>query len=180
MKLPSDQDLKSFENALQLCIETKIHNVTLGKDNYILVNFDKAPQDDEQLFLFFNVVEGKWENKNKSYRISEIDLQEVINFLLITRLNKENMMKLAEMDPEAEKMVTKMGLKTKVLYINDIKHASKIVFEQLSKRNMTMRELSQRTGLTQVSLSKFKAGNDIRLSNLIKIAGALNLKLILR
>ncbi len=43
---------------------------------------------------------------------------------------------------------------------------------------MTLRELSQKTGLTQVALSNFKSGkSDMRLSSFLKILSALGLKL---
>ena len=48
----------------------------------------------------------------------------------------------------------------------------------VGRRKMTLRELSQKTGLTQVALSNFKSGkSDMRLSSFLKILSALGLKL---
>lgn len=45
---------------------------------------------------------------------------------------------------------------------------------------MTIRMLAEATGLTQVAISNFKAGGDIRVSNLIRIARALRMRLMVR
>lgn len=42
---------------------------------------------------------------------------------------------------------------------------------------MTIRELAEKTGLSMVAISNFRSGKDIRLSNFIKIAEALGLRL---
>lgn len=60
-----------------------------------------------------------------------------------------------------------------------VNNISALIFNIVRDKKMTLRQVSDKTGLTQAAISNFKAGSDIRLSNLIKIANALDLKVTL-
>ena len=108
--------------------------------------------------------------------------KKLTTFLLLTRMEEKNIQKLAEIDSSYAPFLSKLGLKEDVIFnVNNLKDASAFVFKLVENRKLTLRELSQKTGLTQVALSNFKLGkSDMRLSSFLKITSALGLKLKLQ
>ena len=94
-------------------------------------------------------------------------------------MEDQNVQKLAELDSSYIPFLNKLGLKENLASnIENLKDAAAFIFKLVENRQLTLRELSQRTGLTQVALSNFKSGkSDIRLSSFLKIASALGLTL---
>lgn len=180
---PTEQELEEFANALQLSIKTKISGVDL-ENGSLNIKFESAIlPDDTNFFRFLKIFEGEWKPGQKNYAIRNADKfnwPQITLFLLLTRMNEENILKLAEIDPSMGEISKKLGLKTSGTNIGSVKKCSELVFEKLEDKKMTIRELAERTGLTNVTISNFKAGGDIRLSNLLKIIGAVGLKLRMR
>ncbi len=188
--LPSKDELDLFVNALQLCIKSRI--IHCGMENVeppplIHIQFEKKPSDDEAWEFFERLTEGTWEifKKTALYsfdKVSEIVSPLVINFLFITRLQRANIEKFAEIDPQYKSITKKiMGESIQenleMQKIENLGQAVSVIMNRLSQKHMTIRELAESSRLSMVSISNFKSGKDIRLSNFIRIAAALGLKL---
>lgn len=180
---PIDRDtVNDFVNALQLSIRNKIIKIELEKAGLVLW-FPNPLLDDPNLTYVEKLIPGQWSVPKKPnhncYFIHDHSLIQdaaLINFLRLTRLNEENMKKIAELDPKYRPFTDKLGLKI-ASQITDLQSAAQLVFSIVEKQNMTLRQLSEATGLTQVSISNFKAGKDIMLSNFVKMIKALGLSI---
>lgn len=175
-----------FHNALQLSVDTPIpHTGTILSNPPILsLSFQRqkpTPTNDERWHFFEIISEGTWKeaaHQTFLYQIpiETLNLEELTQFLIITRLKKENMLKIAELQPEYKKYVEKVFGQKKPetkSQISSLEEAKKIIFNQITKKDMTLLNLAHQTGLSLVSLNNFKSGKDIRLSNFLKIAQAL-------
>lgn len=183
MSKPTKQLLAEFANALQLSIKTKVSGVNLDDSDLIIEFESKALPDDTNFFHFLNIFGEGWVPGQKNYTIrnsNNFNWPKIILFLLLTRMNKENILGLVEIDPSMEEVTKQLGLKIYGTGLDSVKKCSQFVFEKLEDKKMTIRELAEKAGLTQVSISNFKAGGDIKLSNLLKIIKATGLKLRIR
>jgi len=182
-KLPSDEDIILLINAIQLCIKSKITGFVRYKDDKILtLSFTQITKDDKNLDNIFKLLRVHWNKQNESYQfdLTAIDISLLTNFFILSRLKKENMIELAFIDKKYQPLIEQLGLKIKkesVTQINNLDDAINRIFEEIKRKGLTIREVSEKTGLTQASISNFKAGRDIRLSNLIKMIHALGLDL---
>jgi len=182
MTEPSKSELDTFVNALQLCLNSRIKTIAMEDDQPVLWFFNTAI-DEYPLHAFEKLVDGEWlVNRTKSkdcyllHDKTQLTDSTLINFLYLTRLNQSNMLALAEINPIYKSLIEKAGLKT-TKTLNHIEDISAMVFEKVTEQKKTLREIAESTGLTQVSISNFKAGKDIRLSSLLKITKALQLKI---
>lgn len=176
MNMPTEQELDEFIGALQLSIKTKINNYLCIGDT-VVVTFEKKSDDESNLMKILTLFDSKWNANKTELTISggnKINWSKLTLFLLITRMNEENIRKFISMDESAREIAGKLGLSFGS-QISDIKRCSQIIFGRMQKKKMTIRELAESSGLTQVSISNFKIGKDIRLSNLLKIIKALGL-----
>ena len=181
-------------NAIQLCIRSVIHT---GKSpiegvlwdtskHTIEICFDTFVKDDEKLDKIKRLLplEEEYELgfKIKLDFFKSDECKKLTTFLLLTRMDDQNVQKLAEMDSSYAPFLGKLGLnETIISNINNLKDAAAFVFKLVENRQLTLRELSQKTGLTEVALSNFKLGkSDMRLSSFFKITSALGLKLKLQ
>lgn len=180
MSKPTEQELKEFINALQLSIKTKINDIRIVDEEGEMV-FDSRPsRSDTNLHNFLQLFDGEWKENAKCfvfYGASKFNWPKLTLFLLLTRMDEGNISKLIELDESAREIAEKIGLKLSHANIESVKKCSQVIFQKMENQNMTIRELAEKTGLTQVSISNFKAGNDIRLSNFIKIVGAVGMNL---
>lgn len=182
MAKPSEQELKEFANALQLSIDTKISGI-LRKDDGIVISFDaEARGKDARLEIFLRVfgTDGVWSEQGKVFVVSEahtFSWSKLSLFLLLTRMDEENILKLAELDAFAAETAEKFGLKTHDVSLDSIAACAKRISEKMKQKGMTIRELSEASGLTQVSISNFRSGKDVRLSSLLKLVKALGMSL---
>ena len=180
MNMPTEQELKEFANALQLSIKTKIINV-LTEKNSVIIKLDTQPQPDDLHFHnLTRLFQGSWRNEQKEYIIhnaDKVDWPKITLFLLLTRMNEDNILKLVKIDPTVEEIGRQLGYKCSGANVDSVKACSRRIFKIMEKKKMTIRELSEKTGLSQVSISNFKAGKDVRLSNLLKIISALGIRL---
>ena len=176
-----------FLNALQLSIDTKIKedgaSFILTNEEVISISFSKKPKADERWEYFEKLTEGTWKRSENGiwfYQIprDSFDINDLSKFLLITRLNKNNLLKIAELHSEYKKYVDKIFdrlPKKNQGMIYSMDHARQFIFEKMSQNNMTLLKLAHQTGLSMVTLSNFKSGKDIRLSNFLKITEALGI-----
>ncbi|MBU4484832.1 helix-turn-helix transcriptional regulator, partial [bacterium] len=173
--------LDTFINALQLSIKTKIIGTTMDKDDAVTINFEKPSSGDSNLKIFLKIFDdGKWFNKETSFLIpnaSKINWQVLETFLQITRMNRNNILKWAETNEAAMDVATRIGFKCAQVGVIGPAQAAKIVFDKVKERGLTIREIAEKTGLTQVSISNFKSGGDIKFSNLIKITNVLGFRI---
>lgn len=179
------EGLRFLINALQLCIKTPIAGFFASGTDILHLKFSTAPHDDKGFEYFQKLVTGKWNEKELSFEVKnlkELLSSPLLNFLMLSRLQKENMRTLARIDaqyrPLAKKIIDDYQDKPDER-IQDIKQASQVVFSHVAQQKMTLRELAAKSDLTQAALSNFKAGNDIRLSSLVKILKALGLNLMI-
>ncbi len=177
-------NLGEFQSALQLSIDSKIETVFKNPEVYSL-SFQDKPRADERWAYFEKLSGGEWKEVNKvhlyQFPQGALKLEELTQFLFLSRLEKENMLKLASLDLRYKKYVIKIfGIVELVLNAGAFDNPEQIIgflFSEIEKRKMTIRELAQRTGLSMVSISNFKAGKDIRLSNFLKILSVLEIKM---
>lgn len=174
-------EISLFVNALQLSVKTKINSIKLDKNNGIILNFSEQPKEDTNLNRFLRFFKGTWDVNGESFAIENMgqyDISKLTLFLHITRLSEDNVRNLVERDPSISEMAKKMGFKVRSHeIILSPKQAAQVIFERVEKNGLTIRQLAEQAGLTQVAISNFKAGKDIRLTNLLKIAGVLGLKI---
>ncbi len=172
----------AFQNALQLSLNTRILagkiSGTADKTT-IEIRFFKRNPDDTKLESFTKILGNsaifltpttlEWQNAN----FKEVEL--ITELLMLSRLDQNNLNKLAEIDPRFAPWVqNKFKTHAKVeLKINP----TQIIFDQLEKKQIPQSNFSKKTGLSLVSLYKFKNGGDIRLSNFLKMLDALNLEI---
>lgn len=170
-----------FVSALQLSITTKIKLVSPEDNNVLKIYFDSRPlPDDKNLAIFLKLLKGDWRGDGTCFVVhaaDEIDWEQLILFLLLTRLDEKNIIKLAQTDKSVRNIAEMLGYKFASRGVESVKECSKIIFDRIKEKKMTIRELAELTGLTQVSIGNFKSGKDIKLSNLIKIMRALNMDL---
>lgn len=186
-KIDSDQKSKLL-NAIQLSVDKSIikSNFTVVGDDcdeadFTLIfegdKFSKKLRKLSKLFLAKDSKDHQYLYIDSYLRNENID--KLINFLMLTRLVEKNIESLAAKDKTYEEYARRVGVIDGFSEhsINSTQDCSQIIFEEVKRRHLTIRELSEKTGLTQTMLSQFKAGRDIRLSNLLKITKALNLDL---
>lgn len=177
------EQLDELANALQLSIETKISRISQDGDS-LKIEFDAEPRrEDRKLFSFLGLVEGDWDGGSRAFIVrnaGSLKLPKIILFLLLTRMDEENIHKIAELDESAREIAEKLGVRSSGSMIDSVEKCSKAIFERMQKRKMTIKELAEATGLTQVTISNFKSGRDVKLSNLLKIARALGMNFRLR
>lgn len=169
----------TFISALQLSIKTKIKFID-EDNNDLKIHFDKPPPADDKNFnRFTELLKGDWIDDDKCYVIhsaNKIDWQKMTLFLLLTRLDEKNIIKLVQIDKSFRDIaIEKLGISS--ANVENIKHCSEIIFKKMKEKGITYRQLAESTGLTQVTISNFKSGKDIKLSNLIKIIQVLELDL---
>lgn len=189
----SNDHIRGFVNALQLCISSQIMSWQgphyRSSDNLFVINFGPWDPDDSNLEKFQKIVPGRWvtsEFKKRIYsyfiqNLDQIDLSLLTNFLLLTRLQDDQIVSLASQDARFRPFEEALGLASKeaakpIVALADIRD---VVFKTIGQKNMSLKTVAELTGISQVSLSNFKAGNDIRISTLLKIAKALGVKLTL-
>lgn len=186
MNRPSHDEMNEFINALQLSINSQISSWFIRQDQ-IEIHFLNREPNDVNLESFQKLVPGIWKPSGKTggeifYIIANTEFVSSLStqFLLLTRLNKENVLTLAELDkkykPFADKIYGPSDKKIPAL-IDNTEDVSRIIFDEVQRQKLTLRQLAEKTTLSPVSLSNFKAGKDIRLSNLIKICQTLKLKI---
>lgn len=177
-----DQELAEFLNALQLSIKTKL--VGIRKDGKgIVIAIEKVSADDAKLFNFLKLFEKGWNDSRTEITIQKIhDLSwsKITLFLLLTRMDEENISKLAELDPTAAEISRRLGMEPVKQGIESLSDITRVLLKKLEEKKMTMRVLAEKTNLTQVSISRFKSGKDFKVSNLLNIAKALGAKLIIK
>ncbi len=184
MKQVDPEKLKSFINAAQLCLTVPIASFMANEKN-IWLKFNTHPRGDKGFDSFQKLTDGKWDEKELRLIINNFDGlfgTPIINFLMLSRLKEKNMIALAKIDAQYRPLVKKIlgtrqiGLERS---IDNPKQAAEILFSHVQKQKMTLRELSEKSGLTQMAISNFKTGKDIRLSSLIQISKALGIRVIL-
>ncbi|MFH1653036.1 MAG: helix-turn-helix transcriptional regulator [Pseudomonadota bacterium] len=180
----TNDELKELINALQLSISSKIVDGVLGKDSEtVVIKFEKRPANDKGWMIFEKIIGGGLDKNGFSCSIDlhnyeDAQMSTITSFLMLSRLKKDNMKKLAELDAKFEGIAKKIGIDVSDYSpASTVQDISKRIFNVLGEKKMTIRELSLKTGLTPVALSRFKAGNDIRLSSLLKIIKALGMRL---
>jgi len=180
---PANEDkIDEFINALQLSIISTIGSWTdEDDDESFSILFSKIGKNDFGLELFEKLNLGQWNAERTSYKMKFSDnIASVTSFLMLSRLSQGNISKLAEINVKYQELASQMGLVALgelMSTIGSVEDVKKIIFDKIKQRGMTLRQLSEKTGLSQTALSNFKSGNDIRLSNLIIITKALGLKI---
>lgn len=177
MKHITPDQLNELTNALQLCLKNEIKGSSANASK-ISIQFNAPVNEDGSFTYFDRLVKGTW-NGGTCYTFdSEVSppLSVITNFLLLSRLQKENILKLGEMNADYRELVLRIFADSTFSEMN-LPQIQSVIFTTLQKKDMTLRQLADQSGLSMVSISNFKAGKDIRLSNLIKIISALDLKL---
>ena len=186
--LPMDR-VALFLNALQLSLKSQVSQAAeiapaQIKNATFFIQI-KPSEDDEHLEFFTKIIAGRWLN-DITYNIDDVATalsQDFINFLLITRLNKENMITMAQLAPQYKIFLKKLDFAlttTREVTVENLDQLRKHIFSLVEQDKMTLRELSLKSKITQVGLHNFKKNSDIRCSSLIQICRALGLEIILR
>lgn len=185
----SKELLNEFVNALQISINSEIIDVRHKPDQSLSIAFKRVPVTqitrDESLKRFVEMTGCVWEDDAALVmpKMDESHLALLKDFLILTRLKLENIKALSQMDARFSRFARNIpglaegGEGTACANIGQISQA---IFNEMKQKSVTIRELAEKTGLSMVSLSNFKSGKDIRLSNFLKIAKALGVKLRLK
>lgn len=190
---PTPQEFSTDEtnlllNAIQLGIKSTVKSLRLETiQNNVVVSlmFKIVERPDVELELLTTLLPGQWlKSKYVFHWPRDVSISELTQFLMLTRLDQKNMLKLAEIDPRFVKYTNKLNLKNTLPPatphpIHSIEQAAQTISKTLKEQNGTLRSLAEQCDLTQVALSRFKSGGDIRLSNFLKLAEALNLEVTL-
>lgn len=182
MNYPTNDEMNAFLNALQLCIASPISGFSHADTASPLIKFVMMVDDDAGLAKFEKLVPGRWERS--SYHVEDIlkvDISLLTSFLMLTRLQDAQIVSLAEQDGRYRKYAEALALvpHMEIKFINGVSDLRDAIFVAVGEKKLSLKKLSELTGLTQVSLSNFKAGGDIRLSNLLKITKALGIRISL-
>ena len=173
--------IEPFLNALQLSIPILIVDsiVEPDTDNILEIHFSENAEQEPHVQTFVKMLQPNisWLNQS-SLEWADATTMNVTNMtelLILTRLNKQNLKKMAELDSKFKPWVNKLNLEK-----HQNKNFSDLLFSQSTKQHMTQTELAKKSNLSLVSLYKFKNGGDIRLSNFLKMLDALNLEMVIK
>lgn len=190
MNTLSAQEAQELVNAIQLCIKSRIADTQSTSAVILALTFDAIRPDDTGLTLVQRLLPGTWELGGKSYAITSIPFPVPLmtQFLLLSRLNIKNMMKLAELDeryrPLLDMFDEQLGsdalMRGTLQSVTSIPQAAQCLFAAMKQQQMTIRAVADAAGVTQVTVSKFKAGGDVMLSTFLKIAKAVGLQIVLK
>lgn len=186
----TNEYIEAFVNALQLCLKYQVirYDYNFAEDVF-LMSFTSTESHDESLDKFKRLVPGESKKLDKykhQYRIKnfqQLDLGLLTNFLLLTRLQDDQIRAIADHDPRYRPYAKTLGLLSAEIDstpILSLVQARDFIFRTIEKKAVSLAMVAQQAGLSQVSLSNFKAGGDIRLSNLLNIAKALGIKLTMK
>lgn len=188
----TDDQIDGLMNALQLCCNSQImgwHKPShKNVNNAFVITFAPKASNDAGLKKFDLLVQGQWgasqHHRIENYAIQNLNQMEVgqlTNFLLLTRLQDEQVASLATQDARFRPFAEALGLipKTTAAPIVALSDIRDIIFKTIDQKGLSLKTVAELTGISQVSLSNFKAGNDIRISTLLKIARALGIKVLL-
>lgn len=189
MNIPSSEQIDAFINALQLSISSKI----LGnpkydydpKNNGLSFILDKSEKD-TKLETFQKLISDQFllYKRNKFgvpimiINLSDKQISELTSFLLLTRLEPNQIEFFANKKDTSFtflKNYRKEAKPEKNVEVKTIADAADYIFSKISEKQMTLRELSELTGMTPASLHNLKNHQDIKLSTLIKMAKALGI-----
>lgn len=187
MKPPYSDRVDALINAMQLCIKSPISGAIWdASKNTVEIGFDSIAVADDNLKKIKKLLPLEEEDEHgfkvKSEYFKSDECQMLTTFLLLTRLDDRNARAMGALDSSYASFLNLMGqLGDAGSAITHSKDAAAIVFKIVEKRQLTLRTLSQKTGLTQVTLSNFKSGkSDLRLSSFLGIISALGMRLKLQ
>lgn len=170
--------IDEFINALQLCLNIEISDIH-SRDDDIVVRLSGGQTQDsrlDDLKKLFPHTKDAYGILSFLIPIHEAVDRNLIQFLQLTRLDRENIQKIIEIDSRYEGFANKLGLFRRLSNLETLHDASRAIFRQVEKKSMTIRQIADSTGLTQVAISNFKSGKDVKLSNFLKITRAVGLK----
>lgn len=193
MAIITPEQIKTFISALQISVSSPLTHHLLTQfdtEGHILkIGFAQKVPGDKGLKKFERIMPGKWKSlgggKNWEYGIEALeafDIVSITNLLLLTRLQDDQIVALVEQDPRYRPYAQALGLLPESkggAPILSLGQARDLIFQTIAQKGLSLAAIAQHAGLSQVSLSNFKAGGDIRLSNLLKIAKAVGVKLVL-
>jgi len=184
MKSFSKEGLEAFVNALQLSIKTKVLDWAIDRHSgECYVHLEKTKTKDEYLALVCKLSFVKWDKKKNLLKINfehEEALSSLTSFLLLSRLQIKNIQSLAEGNVVYQQFAQQMGLLSHKHAKTEVQNVQQIMdyfFFVMSEKDTTFRELSEKTGLSQMAIHNAKAGGDVRLSSFLKLAKALDVKI---
>lgn len=197
--LYTEDQVDAFVNALQVCIAHEINNSyrawlsNIAKPapagDVFLMSFTSTKSGDKNLDKFKRLVSGlsttldKYSHRYQIANFQQLDLSLLTNFLLLTRLQDDQIRAIADQDPRYRPYAKTLGLlpaEIDATPILSLMQARDFIFRTIEKKAVSLAMVAQHAGLSQVSVSNFKAGGDIRLSNLLNITKALGITLTMK
>lgn len=186
MSTHSKEMVNQFFNALQLSIDSTLAEDwafgTQGGDIF----FSKIANPDPRLKLMEKLLPGQWGNVgNQNFDLAvyiilnfdKLDLPLITNFLMLTRLDKKNIRALGQQDARFLPLCEKLGFKAVGNSLESTQEFAAFLRAKMNQQGITIQKLAEQSGLTPLSINKFRKGSDIKLSNLIKIMQALGHRL---
>lgn len=181
MNRPSPEQIDAFVNALQLSILSEFtyeYNIIKNQFRIKLLDFENDKKIERLCkFLPENMVLVKPKKMMFISDLNDQKMEQVTNFLLLTRLEPNLIEFFAKKKDTAFtflKNFKAVSESEKTVEVKELADAANYIFAKLAEKNMTLRELSELTGMTQANLHRFKNHQDIKLSTLIKMAKALD------
>ncbi|MBI4237589.1 MAG: hypothetical protein HY696_04115 [Deltaproteobacteria bacterium] len=182
-------ELDEFANALQLCIKSRVKKIVRNPSGGFVIRIDQRVTDDAGLRLATRLLPGHWNAGQTVYEVTWPSADPALlplltQFLLLTRLQPRNILALANQTPRYRALVEQLGDELPAAspgkIIADLAAARHAIFTQIEAQQFTLRAVAEAGGITQVTLSKFKAGGDIMLSTFLKIAAAVGYHVTLK
>jgi hypothetical protein len=180
----STEIINQFFNAMQLSLTSTLG--VIPREGCIL--FEELKENDPHIKLMEKLLPGHWASVGPDKDIKQVyyikdfdklDLALITNFLILTRLNKKNIVALAKENTLFYPLCKQLGLAQSCHTIDSLQAFANLLRSDMEQKGLTIRQLADMTVLTQLSISKFKSGSDIKLSNLMKVAHALGRRLII-
>jgi|GEM_PF-2671832 len=181
---PSASDMQEFFNALQLGLQSSIADCRQDNTDTWHIDFAQIVPDDAGLDIMQRLVPGSWSRRGKMYTIHvaqvRVPFPLLTQFLLLSRMNPDNMHALLAMDPKKYHAIAqRLDLQpphahatTALQLITSRDDAARIIFSEMQRQHLTIRAVAESAGVTQLTVSKFKAGGDVMLTTFLQIAHA--------
>lgn len=184
MSRHSKDSINHFFNAMQLSLTSTL-GVIPGEG---CILFEELEDKDPHLKLMEKLLPGHWASVGQGTAIQHVyyikdfdklDLPHITDFLILTRLNKKNILALAKNNTPFLPFFKQLGMAQNSHTIDSLQAFANLLLADMDQKNLTIRQLADMTGLTQLSISKFKSGKDIKLSNLMKVAQVLGRRIVI-
>lgn len=168
-----------LNSILQKCVASRIKKSELSQGEWHL-EFD-LKSNDTRLHQFAKFVGGKW-RPPAGLRVTDFSFltRDFVSLLDLTHLAPEKMQILASCDARFQKWLANEHVTAATQQaVSTVEQTKNRIFQEIKKQKLTLREVAERSGMTQMALHNYKKGTNIRLNNFLSLLEVLNVKMVL-